>query len=187
MQQRSSTLKRQVNALQHFENCFLELLKTLNGDEEVVGSDGAEDYTERLRRVRKQTAEASGPAAQATANAGTLMQVAARGGTITLNPVQAWTSSLDGSMLIEAQDVLDAARQARGILEQRFEMASLRERSMAGRVAHVLSFPMRVRDLMGYSAGSVAGKTAVGFVAALQAAIATAIATAIVRGAASLL
>ena len=129
-------------------------------------------------------AELSGPAAIACAEAGTVViyqdAPAAGGRQTTLNPVQSWSYSLDGTGHVGIDVVLDSCNQAIGILKTRHEGARRLERSIAGRVARFIRFPAEVRQAAGFQPKTAAGRVTLGLAVALQTILTSAVAAILV-------
>jgi len=97
-----------------------------------------------------------------------------------LNPAAAWLVITQPKALLGRDDVVQAARLAEGKLRALADKAQREERSAAGRLAALIGFPSRVRELAGFPKGSRAGTAAQWGVALLLGILGSLIASGIV-------
>jgi hypothetical protein len=141
-----------------FKNALIELLNVM--ERQPVGISGAfyrwipsAGHEDEYNRLRHTVGLQAGPAAEALAELGFSLQIneppAFRQPPRTVNPILSWSTALEPPNSMRMEDVLDYSDRAIGMLDGRARQASAVERSLAGRVARLISFPSEVREAIG--------------------------------------
>ena len=98
------------------------------------------------------------------------------GAPVVLNLVASWSAMTQPKAMFDRSDLTSVAQQAEGRLRHLSGLRALEEKSFAGRVASLVRFPGRVRDLAGLTPKSIGGRTTEWTLSALIFTLATGVA-----------
>ena len=157
---KSEIYRRRRDAVQAYRDAYDQLVEALERVPvgittwELRGRHGEEEKT---RMLTEQVSLAAGAAGEVAQEYGAYMSVQKTGysPTQTVNPILAWRTSLDAPWLLPPDHVLSVAMSLIGRLDAKYQEAVLRERSLAGRVAAFVRFPMDVREAVGTGTGGL--------------------------------
>jgi hypothetical protein len=153
---RSEQLQRERDSVAAFRDALIRLLAGMEKRPTGVTGmfyrwepqQGREEETQRLRFEVARAAGAAMVAEEASKarmvlkpppNTGQPAQI--------VEPIRAWESALEPPNLLETDNVLQTCEQVIGTYDARIARARWQERSVAGRVVRLLSFPYEVREL----------------------------------------
>jgi hypothetical protein len=119
-----------------------------------LGEDIDGTCDEQLQNLRADVSRLSGLAACGSKRVGRYIvhrdPPAVGGRAHVLDPIESWFAAFERPYMIRPEDVLNTVDNCAGELEQMFDDACVRERTLAWRLGHVLGFPGRVRDAAGF-------------------------------------
>lgn len=144
----------------------------------LVPRDGKSREFEDLK---KEVAYLAGLAEPGIVETNTHINTTSQGGqTVRLSPVAAWLAVTQPRPPLTADDVTAAAAAAEGRLQVQKEERERTEGTLAWKISKIIGWPAKVRELAGFSQGSVAGKATVWSLSAVLFALTTGVAACII-------
>lgn len=148
--------------LQQFSKIFEELTESCTPYSDqwiashLVPKDG---NAEKVAAIKSELAYLAGLAEPSVVQTNAYIRTQTEAGqSITLSPVASWLTVMQPKPMIHAEDVISACRGAEGRLQIQAEDRARVEGTLAWKLAQVIGWPRRVRELAGFATGSAAAK-----------------------------
>jgi hypothetical protein len=179
---RSQQLEHHIVAVNRFIEALNDFLEVMEPRPEGfsgsfyqwVPKNGQEQRSAQLRAIVNQRSGPATKAAEAANIALTLREPPAVGGREhVVNAIATWWSALDPPNLLPMQSVFDYCAQVIGHLTAMRDEAEARERTLAGRVARFVRFPLDIREAAGLPGKRAVNAAAVGIGVFLQGVVVT--------------